>query len=308
MKVFCILGRSKHCNHSAFSSIKLEENLVKGSILLHCLNPLLKHSAVLVLPLSKFDLDKSGKLVTMDIPLPLKNADGSISPVEKELGISEEESSKLKSLLSDLADTMELWTVGYIRLLKLFNDREPEQFPPEEKYDWVPLSVEFGMPLFSPTMCNDVCRRLVSSELFQSGSFSEHHHAVQSLRRKLHDISSEYQATRPAAKVLYQKEQLKESSRQLMNYASGRWNPLVDPSSPISEASRWCSKVESYVKSLDRPDLLDLLVRPSSEDAEMEDVEDHRPSKRKVIYSEHKPMPMHGGSHGVAYALFVSKD
>lgn len=48
--------------------------------------------------------------------------------------------------------------------------------------------------------------------------------------------------------------------------------------------------VESYVKSLDRPDLLDLLVRPSSEDVEMEDVEDHRPSKRKIIYAEHKPM------------------
>jgi hypothetical protein len=44
--------------------------------------------------------------------------------------------------------------------------------------------------------------------------------------------------------------------------------------------------VESYVKSLDRPDLLDLLVRPSSEDVEMEDVEDHRPSKRKIIYAE----------------------
>ncbi|KAJ1413344.1 Rrp44-like cold shock domain [Sesbania bispinosa] len=48
--------------------------------------------------------------------------------------------------------------------------------------------------------------------------------------------------------------------------------------------------VESYVKSLDRPDLLDLLVRPASEDVNMEEVEDLRPSKRKVIYAEHKPM------------------
>ncbi|GAU42819.1 hypothetical protein TSUD_185770 [Trifolium subterraneum] len=48
--------------------------------------------------------------------------------------------------------------------------------------------------------------------------------------------------------------------------------------------------VESYVKSLDRPDLLDLLVRPSSEDVDMVEDEDDRPSKRKVIYSEHKPM------------------
>ncbi|WJX32862.1 hypothetical protein P8452_21141 [Trifolium repens] len=214
---------------------KLEGNLVKGSILLHCLNSVLKHSAVLVLPLSKFDLDKSGKLITMDIPLPLKNADGSIDPIGKELGICEEESSNLNSLLTDLANKMELSTVGYIRLLRLFNDRD--QFSPEEKYDWVPLSVEFGMPLFSPKLCNNICRRVVSSELLQSGSFGEHHHAMQSLRKKLQDIYSEYQATGPAAKVLYQKEQAKESSRQLMNYASGKWNPLVDPSSPISGAS-----------------------------------------------------------------------
>lgn len=48
--------------------------------------------------------------------------------------------------------------------------------------------------------------------------------------------------------------------------------------------------VESYVKSLDKPELLDLIVQPPSEDIIMEDVEDLRPSKRKVIYAEHKPM------------------
>ncbi|XP_060958664.1 exosome complex exonuclease RRP44 homolog A isoform X2 [Cannabis sativa] len=48
--------------------------------------------------------------------------------------------------------------------------------------------------------------------------------------------------------------------------------------------------IESYVKSLGRPDLLDQLVHPSTEDVNMEEVEDLRPSKRKIIYSEHKPM------------------
>ncbi|CAI9110453.1 OLC1v1010476C1 [Oldenlandia corymbosa var. corymbosa] len=48
--------------------------------------------------------------------------------------------------------------------------------------------------------------------------------------------------------------------------------------------------VESYVKSLGQPELLDLIVQPPSEDVKMEDVEDLRPSKRKVIYTEHKPM------------------
>ncbi|XP_027346814.1 protein FAM91A1-like isoform X2 [Abrus precatorius] len=217
---------------------KLEGNLVKGSILLHCLNSLLKHSAVLVQPLSRFDLDESGKVITMDIPLPLKNSDGSIISVGKELGICEEESSKLNSLLTDLANKMELWTVGYIRLLKLYNGRESDQFSPkEEKYEWVPLSVEFGMPLFSPKLCNNICERVISSELLQSQSFEEHHHAMQSLRKNLRDICTEYQALGPAAKVLYQKESAKESPRKLMNYASGKWNPLIDPSSPISGAS-----------------------------------------------------------------------
>ncbi|KAM0919727.1 hypothetical protein ACQ4PT_007905 [Festuca glaucescens] len=48
--------------------------------------------------------------------------------------------------------------------------------------------------------------------------------------------------------------------------------------------------VESYVRSLAQPGLLDLVVVPTSGDVTMEDVEDLRPSKRKVIYIEHKPM------------------
>ncbi|KAL0396126.1 UNVERIFIED_CONTAM: Exosome complex exonuclease RRP44A [Sesamum calycinum] len=48
--------------------------------------------------------------------------------------------------------------------------------------------------------------------------------------------------------------------------------------------------VESYVRSLGQPALLDLIVQPPSEDVTMEDAEDLRPSKRKTIYPEHKPM------------------
>ncbi|KAJ6419721.1 hypothetical protein OIU84_029775 [Salix udensis] len=48
--------------------------------------------------------------------------------------------------------------------------------------------------------------------------------------------------------------------------------------------------IESYVKSLGHPALLNLLVQPASEDVTMEEVEDMRPSKRKVVYPEHKPM------------------
>uniref|UniRef100_A0A0D9VP30 S1 motif domain-containing protein n=1 Tax=Leersia perrieri TaxID=77586 RepID=A0A0D9VP30_9ORYZ len=48
--------------------------------------------------------------------------------------------------------------------------------------------------------------------------------------------------------------------------------------------------VESYVRSLAQPGLLDLVVVSTSGDVTMEDVEDLRPSKKKVIYNEHKPM------------------
>ena len=113
---------------------KLEGNLVKGSILLQCFNSLLTHSAVLVLPLGRCDLNEHGKLTTLDIPLPLKNADGSIPSVEKELGLNAKEDSKLNSLLTNLANKMKLWTVGYIRLLKLFNGTKSDQFSSEEKY------------------------------------------------------------------------------------------------------------------------------------------------------------------------------
>ncbi|KAL5982307.1 hypothetical protein ACLOJK_016378 [Asimina triloba] len=49
---------------------KSEGNLVNGNIPLRCLNSLLKYSAVLVQPLSKYDLDELRMAVTMDIPLP----------------------------------------------------------------------------------------------------------------------------------------------------------------------------------------------------------------------------------------------
>ncbi|CAN6840489.1 unnamed protein product [Brassica oleracea] len=220
---------------------KFEGNLVKGSILLHCLNCLLKCSAVLVQPLSKHDLDNSGRIVTLDIPLPLKNSDGSIPHFAYELGLPLEENTKLNSLLTKLANNMELWTVGYIRLLKLFKAKDPAgYFSPDddEKYEWVPLTVEFGLPLFSPKLCNHICKRIVSSELLQADSLMEQHNAMQCIRKRLKDICAQYQATGPAAKLLYQKEQAKEAPRsKLMNYASGKWNPLVDPSSPISGAS-----------------------------------------------------------------------
>ncbi|KAI4375087.1 hypothetical protein MLD38_012997 [Melastoma candidum] len=218
---------------------KFEGNLVKGGVLLHCLNSLLKHSAVLVQPLSRHDLDESGRVVTLDVPLPLRNFDGSVASIGEELGLPAAESSKLNSLLHDISNKIELGTIGYVRLLKLFKERDSHNFASDdEKFEWVPLSVEFGIPLYSPKLCNCICQRVVSSHVLQSDSLSDHHDAMQGLRRRLREVCSEYQATGPAARILYQKDQPKDNSgRPLMTYASGRWNPLVEPSSPISSVS-----------------------------------------------------------------------
>lgn len=217
---------------------KFEGNLVKGSTLLHCLNSLLKYSAVLVQPLSRDDLDNGGKIVTLDVPLPLKNSDGSMAYIGEELGLCGEESSKLNSLLYEISSKINLWTVGYIRLLRLFKERESENVSVDnEKYEWVILGAEFGIPLFSPKLCSSICKRVVSSRLLQTDLLNEHHEAMQDLRSRLRDVCAEYQSTGPTARLLYQKEQPeKNSSRPLMTYASGRWNPLADPSSPISGA------------------------------------------------------------------------
>ncbi|XP_042004954.1 protein FAM91A1-like isoform X1 [Salvia splendens] len=218
---------------------KFEGNLVKGRILLHCLNSLLKYSAVLVQPLSKNDLDDRGNVVTLDVPLPLKNSDGSIACIGEELGLSGEECSKLNILLHDISKKINLWTIGYIRLLRLFNERYSETCSVDkDKYEWVVLGAEFGIPLFSPKLCNSICKRVVSSQLLQTDLLGEHREAMQDLRGRLLYVCAEYQATGPTARLLYQKEHTKgrESSRPLMNYASGRWNPVADPSSPISGA------------------------------------------------------------------------
>ncbi|KAK1284007.1 hypothetical protein QJS10_CPB21g00500 [Acorus calamus] len=216
---------------------KFEGNLVNGSILLHCLNSVLKHSAVLVQPLNKHDLDEHGRIITLDIPLPLKKFDGSVA-LTKKTGLCAEECAKVDKVLNDLATKMELQTIGYIRLLRLQKETESDQlFSDNMDFEWVPLSLEFGIPLFSPNLCQNICERVVSSHMLQMDSLAEHHDAMQGLRKKLREICAEYQATGPTAKLLYHRDHTKESSRQLMNYASGRWNPLSEPSTPISGSS-----------------------------------------------------------------------
>ncbi|PKA55177.1 hypothetical protein AXF42_Ash003814 [Apostasia shenzhenica] len=213
---------------------KYEGTLVNGNILLHCLNSIIKYSAVMVQPLGKHDLDESGKIVTVEIALPLKNFDGSVARLE-DTRLSSEDIASLNPLLDELSSKLGVWTIGYIRLLRLHKEKKPESFIPDaELFEWVPLSMEFGIPLFSPKLCSRICERVVSSCLLQSDSLTDHHEAMQDLRKKLLEICSQYNATGPTAKLFYQTDHMKESPRHLVNYASGRWSPLLDPTTPIS--------------------------------------------------------------------------
>eukprot|EP01018_Ginkgo_biloba_P035130 Gb_34626 [translate_table: standard] len=212
---------------------KFDGTLVNGSILLHCLNSLLKYSAVLVQPLLKVDLNEAGRPITKDIPLPLMNLDGSCAVLEKEFRLGIEEITQLKSTLTNLAKELQLWTIGYIRLIKVHKMEYSEHLSAvDAKYKWVPLSLEFGIPLFSPQLCRTICERVISSQLLQTNSLSEHRVAMQKLRKRLHDFCAEYQATGPFSRLVYSREQTKDASPQLTSYASGRWNPVVEPSSP----------------------------------------------------------------------------
>ncbi|XP_039134558.1 exosome complex exonuclease RRP44 homolog A [Dioscorea cayenensis subsp. rotundata] len=88
---------------------------------------------------------------------------------------------------------------------------------------------------------------------------------------------------------------IRVAARWYQNHLGGQGNVLLitndkDNRRKAVEEGLSAETIESYVRSLGRPDLLDLVALPTLQDVNMDDVEDLRPSKRKLIYSEHKPM------------------
>ncbi|OEL32995.1 Protein FAM91A1 [Dichanthelium oligosanthes] len=215
-----------------------EGNLVKGSLLLHYLNAMTKCSAVIVQPLSIDDIDETGNIITMDIPLPLKNSDGSISSTIVGTDLPEKQVSNLILLLEDLSDKVELSIVGYLRLIRLHKVNESGETPKNENYEWIPLSIEFGIPLLSPKLCEKICERVVESQMLQKDDITEHYETMQNVRKRLRELCAEYQATGPTARLFNQRGGSKNNSpRKLVNIVSGRWSPFHDPSSPTHSGS-----------------------------------------------------------------------
>jgi hypothetical protein len=190
---------------------------------------------VIVQPLSIRDLDESGNLVTMDVPLPLKNADGSVPSALAGADLPEEQMSNLISLLEDLSSKVELSTVGYLRVVRLHKVTESSELSNNECYEWIPLTLEFGIPLFNPKLCEKICQRVVDSNMLQKNDLAEHYESMQNVRKRLRELCTEYHATGPTARLLNQRGGSKNSPRQLMNIVSGRWSPFHDPSSPPTQ-------------------------------------------------------------------------
>ncbi|KAL5220798.1 hypothetical protein ABZP36_025511 [Zizania latifolia] len=211
---------------------KFEGNLVKGNLLLHCLNSMLKQSAVLVQPLSINDLNASGNLVTVDIPLPLKNDDQLIASVAAQTNLPKEQILNLSSVLKDLSSRFELSTLGYLRLLRLHKLTESDKQPENVSYQWVPLSLELGIPLFSPNLCERICERVVATCILQKDDLTEHYDLMQTVRRRLRELCNEYQATGPVAKLFNKRGSSKDLPRVLINNISNRWNLAQDPTAP----------------------------------------------------------------------------
>ncbi|PAN31126.1 hypothetical protein PAHAL_5G397100 [Panicum hallii] len=263
---------------------KFEGNLVKGNLLLHCLNSMLKQSAVLAQPLSVNDLDTSGNLVTVEIPLPLKNDDQSIACVIDQTNLPKDQILNLTSVLKDLSSKFNLSTLGYLRLVRLHRIDESDKIDPENvSYQWVPLSLEFGIPLFNPRLCKRICERVVSSHMLQKNDLNEHCDVMQNVRMRLRDLCSEYQATGPIAKLFNKRGSSRDLPRVLINNISGRWNPNNDPSTPtggvpseserlrFSGRQRCRTEVVSFDGSTVRsyalaPELNEAASRPTSEE------------------------------------------
>jgi hypothetical protein len=168
---------------------KFEGTLVEGNILLHCVNSLLKHNAVLIQPFPKAYLDSGGKgkPVTRNIPLPLSESADSTT-------------WHPHPSLIQAANVLTLQTLGYISLVQIPQleaslQSQDQQLNKDVNWEWVPQSVEFGVPLFDTELCKSVCQGAIQSHLFERSSLLKHRKAMHDLRRKLQNFISDSQAS-----------------------------------------------------------------------------------------------------------------
>ncbi|XP_024521965.1 protein FAM91A1 [Selaginella moellendorffii] len=191
---------------------KFEGTLVEGGVLLHVVNTLLKHSAVVVQPYSKesFQGGEKAELVTKDIALPLYKPDSA------------------GQALSQAVKELHLNTMGYVRLVSVVSETTTSGSG-APVWQWVPQSIEFGLPLFNTALCKLVCEGVVKCGLFDSDALARHDREMWQLHSKLQDFISDYQADGPVSRLAYSAVQetpsLSESPRSTTSRSSS--TPLM---------------------------------------------------------------------------------
>ena len=87
----------------------------------------------------------------MDFPLLLKNPDSSSHHIENKLGLRIYGILKLNFLSCNLANQIELWSVEYILLLKLYEESNPNMYDIDKfgKITTMDVSIDFFSMDFS---------------------------------------------------------------------------------------------------------------------------------------------------------------
>ncbi|KAF2575535.1 hypothetical protein F2Q70_00000958 [Brassica cretica] len=127
-------------------------------------------------------------------------------------------------------------------------------------------------------------RSLCSNPAKQFYVFSNHVHKDTYVQAMERETANDHNDRAIRVATLWYQKHLGDTSQVLL-VTNDRENKRKAIEDGISAET-----IEAYVKSIGQPELLDLLAQPTGEDVTMEDADDSRPSKRKLVYLEHKPM------------------
>lgn len=204
---------------------KFEGSLVEGNILLHCLNAVMKQSAVLIQPFPRVCLTNAatGGPATKDVALPLNQSGPSIE--DNHVVKNYEPHPTLIQATGELS----LRTAGYVRLVKVhrlgLEHSTPHTSSDEGAWEWVPQSVEFGIPLFNTELCKNICEGIVRADLFDSVSLTRHGEAMQALRKKLISFIDDYQPSGSVCRLAYDGGKRGSGFQGQESAATGQWSP-----------------------------------------------------------------------------------
>ncbi len=168
---------------------KSERIFVEGSVALGVINHTLLSSAILVQKVTEAVIDSEGKLVTVDVALPLS------------AGVGDESFSQHGDIHKIVEKLKLVNTIGYLTLLRVT----------ERELEWKVKNIHFGMPLHSVDLCRRVCESAKSIDILSS------HASSILIKEKLEALSSEYMGSRflPTVPILFDGKTLSKYNTQI---------------------------------------------------------------------------------------------